>query len=219
MSKSKLFSPFKNAGRYKHQMDLFLHNSIVLYIFVLTAFVFLLFFAATRNIHAVLLFFLVGFLTFFFSQNMIVVIFMAILISGVFYVLDLPYLGKNKFYYVEGMEDEESTDLSGGDVATTKSKSKSKEVVPANGMKPKEGDAPQKNPLDDLLGDDSQNSDSDYKNQIEKLKQQNKLLDKVKNLEAFIPLMKTVQGFTTKKDKKNKEGGEEGDGGEDEGED
>lgn len=204
MSKSKLFSPFKHAGHYKHQMNLFLHNSIVLYIFVLTAFVFLLFFAATRNIHAVLLFFLVGFLTFFFSQNMIVVIFMAILVSGVFYVLDLPYLGKNRFFYVEGMEEEDPVDLSGGDAtATTQSKPESKEVVPANDMKPTEGSAPTKNPLDELLGGDSNNPD--YKKQIEKLKLQNELLDKVKNLEAFIPFMTTVHGMTAKKEKKKEE--------------
>lgn len=205
MSKSKLFSPFKHAGHYKHQMNLFLHNSIVLYIFVLTAFVFILFFAATRNIHAVLLFFLVGFLTFFFSQNMIVVIFMAILVSGVFYVLDLPYLGKNRFFYVEGMEEEDPVDLSGGDVPKPKpeSESESKEVVPANNMKPTEGSAPIQNPLDELLGSDSNNPD--YKKQIEKLKLQNELLDKVKNLEAFIPFMTTVHGMTSKKDKKKEE--------------
>lgn len=201
MSKSKLFSPFKHAGRYQHQINLFLHNSIVLYIFVLTAFVFLLFFAATRNIHAVLLFFLVGFLTFFFSQNMIVVIFMAILVSGVFYVLDLPYLGKNRYFYVEGMEDEGSTDLSGEDVPSA-TKSKSKEVVPANDMKPTEGSAPLKNPLDELLGDDSQNPNPNYEKQIEKLKLQGELLDKVKSLEAFIPM---ITSANRKKDKKTDE--------------
>jgi hypothetical protein len=90
-----------------------LHNQYVLYFFVIISVINLMFFASSGDIRSLLTLLIVGFLTSFFSKNMIVILFAAVVITHI-----LKY-GKS---INEGMENQEEsvTDSSGNSVPVSK---------------------------------------------------------------------------------------------------
>jgi hypothetical protein len=92
-----------------------LYNRFVLYIFVFMALVNLMFFASTNDIPSLLTLLIVGFLTSFFSKNMIVILFISLVFTHI-----LKYGTKIN----EGMENESEPvlDNSGNSIDVEKSK-------------------------------------------------------------------------------------------------
>lgn len=126
-----------------------LHNQYVLYFFVLMAVVDLMFFASSGDIRSLVTLMIVGFLTSFFSKNMIVILFTALVITHI-----LKY-GTN---VSEGMENQEDsvTDASGNVVPIEQgANSKKKESNAEEAMSPKKdknGDVTIKDLQGDLTG-------------------------------------------------------------------
>lgn len=94
----------------------FLHNSIVLYLFLVLSLAYVIYYTYVQNFILVLVFFLVGFLVSFFSKNMIVVLFSALTLSFLInYVMEIRGIS---FETVEGMETkDEPTDQTKLDAA------------------------------------------------------------------------------------------------------
>lgn len=92
-----------------------LHNRFVLYLFVFMTIIDLMYFASSGDIRSLLTLLIIGFLTSFFSKNMIVILFTTLVITHI-----LKY-GTN---VSEGMENEDETvvDNSGNSVSTKKEK-------------------------------------------------------------------------------------------------
>lgn len=92
-----------------------LHNRVVLYFFVFMTIIDLMYFASSGDIRSLLTLLIIGFLTSFFSKNMIVILFTTLVITHI-----LKY-GTN---VSEGMENEDEpvVDNSGNSVPTKKGK-------------------------------------------------------------------------------------------------
>ena len=102
---------FKGIGNVVNVGNI-LHNQYVLYFFVIMAVIDLMFFASSGDIRSLITLLIVGFLASFFSKNMIVILFTALVITHI-----LKYGTKVS----EGMENEEEsvTDPSGNIVPPT----------------------------------------------------------------------------------------------------
>lgn len=101
-------------------MNSILYNRFVLYIFVFMAVINLMFFASTNDIRSLLTLLIVGFLTSFFSKNMIVILFISLVFTHI-----LKYGTKIN----EGMENESEpiVDNSGNSIEEQKNDNKTKE--------------------------------------------------------------------------------------------
>lgn len=120
-----------------------LHNQYVLYFFVIMAVIDLMFFASSGDIRSLITLLIVGFLASFFSKNMIVILFTALVITHI-----LKYGTKVS----EGMENQEDsvTDSSGNSVPTANSSDKTGEAMTPK--KDKNGDITIKDLQGDLAG-------------------------------------------------------------------
>lgn len=206
----KLLKQVQNKPHYFSHNTL-LYNTWVLYFFVFLSAILILLFSATQNISAVLVFFLTGFVVSFFTKNMTIVLFFATLVSGIFgsiLVLQTPYLGGNIF---EGMEDESETDVSGNQVSdisgnkNSKNTLKENKVMETDKKDTEKGDGiPEGSAVKRLLSDNDQinktvtsllgqigggsdlgDGDS-HSQQVERLKLQSNILDKINQLEPFM---------------------------------
>jgi len=101
-------------------MNSILYNRFVLYIFVFMAVINLMFFASINDIRSLLTLLIVGFLTSFFSKNMIVILFISLVFTHI-----LKYGTKIN----EGMENESEpiVDNSGNSIEKQKNDNKTKE--------------------------------------------------------------------------------------------
>jgi hypothetical protein len=89
-----------------------LHNSMVLYLFLVISLAYIIYYSYVQNFVLVVVFFLVGFLVSFFSKNMIVILFSALTLSFLInYVMGIRHHRGNM---IEGMETA-SDEKSGGD--------------------------------------------------------------------------------------------------------
>ena len=219
----KLLKQVKNRPHYYSHNNL-LYNTGVLYFFVFLSALLILLFSDTQNISAVLVFFLTGFVVSFFTKNMTVVLFFASLISSIYgsiLVFQTPYLGGNVF---EGMED--NTDTSGNKVPvkkgmenlkkeleneskvmeTDKKNTEKKDGFPEGSTVKKlmsEDDQLQKSVTSLLgqIGGGSTLGDGDsHSQQIERLKLQSNILDKINQLEPFMnslaKITETYNGYS-----------------------
>jgi len=214
-SKKLLKKLLKKAQNKPHYFShsLLLYNRWVLYFFVFLSAILILLFSATQNLLAVLVFFLTGFVVSFFTKNMIVVLFFSTLVSGIFgslLILQMPYLGGNIF---EGMENgnnridtsgnrvSDLIDSSGNITSTSDNKKTTKgensmddiihRVAESNVMKNLFSDNEQVNKtVSSLLGQISGGSDlgegDTHSQQVERLKLQSSILDKINQLEPFM---------------------------------
>lgn len=198
----KTLKKIQNKSHYFSDKSL-LHNVWVLYFFVFLSALFILFFSASKNLSAILVFFLTGFVASFWTKNMIVVLFFATLVSGIFgslLTLNLPYLGGSVF---EGMTDEE--DASGNDVSGNKPSSSQNKVSETDKKHTEKGDGvPEGSAVKRLLSDNDQinktvtsllgqisggstlGEGDSHSQQIERLKLQSNILDKINQLEPFM---------------------------------
>lgn len=220
----KLLKKLLKQAQHRPQHTNLLYNTWVLYFFVFLSALLILLFSATKNLWAILVFFLTGFVVSFFSRNMTVVLFFAALVSGIFgsvLVLQLPYLGGNIW---EGMEDaEEDKD---------KDKDKKKDTVEeekkdADKKKDKDADKDKKKDADKkeesstvqkLMADNDTintllNNDkitallgqiggasglSTHTEEVERLKLQSDILDKINQLEPFMnSLAKITESYSS----------------------
>ena len=212
----KLLKQVQNKPHYFSHNNL-LYNAWVLYFFVFLSALLILLFSATQNLSAVLVFFLTGFVVSFFTRNMTVVLFFATLVSGIFgyvLILQFPYLGGGVW---EGMEDAE-TDVSGnkaqtepvekkgkkGDdkvMETDKKDTEKKDGIPeGSAVKRLLSDNDQVNKtITSLLGQiggGSDLSDGDsHTQQVERLKLQSDILDKINKLEPFVNSLASITGM------------------------
>ena len=92
---------FSKSFKTNTNMNSILHNQIVLYIFVFMAVIDLIYFASSNDVRSLFTLVIVGFLTSFFSKNMIVIIFISLVFTHI-----LKY-GTN---VTEGMEETEKSD-------------------------------------------------------------------------------------------------------------
>lgn len=206
----KLIKQAQTRPQYFSKTTL-LYNSWVLYFFVFLSVLLILMFSATQNLSAVLVFFLTGFVVSFFTKNMTIVLFFASLISGIFgsiLVLQGPYLGGNVF---EGMEDE--SDISGNKTEKKEKTSKKEQIQTEEKEKVLETDkketekkdgTPEGSAIKKLLSDNDQinktvssllgqigggstlGEGDTHSQQIERLKLQSNILDKINQLEPFM---------------------------------
>ena len=74
---------FKQFNRSLKMMDArqLLHSQYILYILCLISLMHIIYFASTKDANALFIFLIVGFLTSFFSKNMIVILFIALVIT------------------------------------------------------------------------------------------------------------------------------------------
>ena len=108
----------KNSNKIM-SMSSILYNRFVLYIFVFMAVINLIFFASTNDIRSLITLLIVGFLTSFFSKNMIVILFISLVFTHI-----LKYGTKIN----EGMENESEpiVDNSGNSIDIEKQKNDKK---------------------------------------------------------------------------------------------
>lgn len=216
-SKKLLKKLLKNA---QNKSPFFSHNTLlynawVLYFFVFLSVLLILFFSATQNISAVLVFFLTGFVVSFFTRNMTVVLFFASLISGIFgslLIIQTPYLGGNIF---EGMEDVSGNlsvvmDPSGNTNPVKKDKKEDKVFETDKKDTEKKDGIPEGSAIKRLLTDNDQinktvtsllgqigggselmEGDS-HTQQLERLKLQGDILDKISKLEPFVNSLASI---------------------------
>ena len=158
-----------------------LYNRFVLYIFVFMALVNLMFFASTNDIRSLLTLLIVGFLTSFFSKNMIVILFISLVFTHI-----LKYGTKIN----EGMENESEPvlDNSGNSVET-----------PKNNNNIKENLSPDKKNKDTPSIESLQSDFQDFQTLQEKI---------LKGMKEIDPLLTKAESFIEKFERYQKMGGE-----------
>jgi hypothetical protein len=171
-----------------------LHNKYVLYVIFIIALSNLLTFAYSYDYYSVSIFVLIGFLTSFFSKNMIVILFMAIAFTNI-----IKYGAKST---IEGMETETETDKERDDKVNEllKQKEKEKEL-----KKSKESEDKESLSVETTEGSNKEKFEQD-KNVVY-TSDEDKDLDKtdkmilsqekiLKSMNKYKPLLDTLQGIT-----------------------
>ena len=153
----------------------FLHNSIVLYLFLVLSLAYIIYYTYVQNFVLVLVYFLVGFLVSFFSKNMIVVLFSALTLSFLInYVMEIRGIS---FETVEGMETkDEPTDQTKLDTAF------------------EDGEEMDDTKAAETVSDDIKNTAPDkkklikniYKQTQELIKTQNNIIENAEKLKPFV---------------------------------
>lgn len=223
----KLLKKLLKQAQHRPQHTNLLYNTWVLYFFVFLSALLILLFSATKNLWAILVFFLTGFVVSFFSRNMTVVLFFAALVSGIFgsvLVLQLPYLGGNIW---EGMKDaEEDKDKDTVEDKDTAEKKKDTAEKKKDTDKKKDADKTKdkdkkeesstvqklmadNDTINTLLNNDkitallgkiggSSGSKEGYTDEMERLKLQSDILDKINQLEPFMnSLAKITESYSS----------------------
>jgi hypothetical protein len=168
--------------------DFFLHNIAVLYFFCFLSFFYLFYLAFSNNITAVIIYGLVGFITSFFTKNMIVIFFIALTFTGIITLSDLSLE-----YSVEGFEDtdkEQEPEQYKKDDSEKDDSEKEKE----------QKEEPEKKKKPTKLSEEFEpTNDTD----LDKIQEQTKQIldthnDLLKNLEKIQPYLQQVEQFTDK---------------------
>ena len=171
--------------KFLKNSDFILHNVWVLFTFFVFTSLLIVYLACCQDIIAILVLFLVGFIVYFFTSNMVIVMFLAIVFTGLIRFTDighspLLHLGSHSLLF-EGMEDAAESD--DNDSSTTDSSNN--KVSPSS---PSSSSLPtSSSPLEP--------SSTTTLADLEKLKLQNAILDKIEKLG---PLIGTVSSFMKK---------------------
>src|SRR6056300_433998 len=174
---SKLMKPVKNF-----KLKSLLQNKFVLYVLVLVALLNILMLANSKDFNSVIVFVIVGFLTSFFSKNMIVILLTALLFTHA-----LKYVNrlvrkegmKNKKNKKEGMENDEEEEAPASEDNVEDEKEEKKEVK----MDSKEEELLKKKQTYDELKSDFTEFQSIQKDILQNMKEIDPLLEKA---ETFI---------------------------------
>lgn len=168
-----------------------LYNRIVLYIFVFMALVNLMFFASTNDIRSLLTLLIVGFLTSFFSKNMIVILFISLVFTHI-----LKY-GTN---ISEGMTDEKTDSSENNETSEEKKTNKTTDEKSDETPTKKVNSENKKN---DPTIESLQNDFQDFQTIQEKI---------LKGMKEIDPLLTKAENFIEKFERyKNKGEGDEED--------
>jgi hypothetical protein len=166
----------KSKKSIKIDPDILLKNRIVLLLVFILALANLFFYAISKDILSIVLFCLIGFVTFFFSKNMIVVLFISIVFTAILKLIYSNELFNTKSK--EGFEDETKEDA----------KKPAKKPVKKEEMKE---DFENEDDIDEKpeVMEEEEEPVEDINKEIEKLKLQNSILEKVKGFEPFLNYM------------------------------
>lgn len=187
---SKMMKPLKNF-----KLKSLLQNKFVLYVLVLIALLNILMLANGKDFNSVIVFVIVGFLTSFFSKNMIVILLTALLFTHVLkYVNSLVRKEgmedkkekegmKNKKNKKEGMENEEDEDVPVTEDNAEENKDEKKEEKEEEKMGSKEEELIKKKQTYDALKSDFTEFQSIQKDILNNMKEIDPLLAKA---ETFI---------------------------------
>ena len=109
---------FKQFNRSLKMMDArqLLHSQYILYILCLISLIHIIYFASTKDANALFIFLIVGFLTSFFSKNMVVILFIALVIT---HLLRCDIRKPNR-EGAENMDEATDDDTSADDMSATK---------------------------------------------------------------------------------------------------
>lgn len=176
--------------KFLKNSDFILHNVWVLFTFFVFTSLLIVYLACCQDIIAILVLFLVGFIVYFFTSNMVIVMFLAIVFTGLIRFTDighspLLHLGSHSLLF-EGMEDAaESDDTSTNDSSHNMVSSSSSSSSPSPSSS--SPSLPTSSPIEP--------SSTTTLADLEKLKLQNAILDKIEKLG---PLIGTVSSFMKK---------------------
>jgi len=184
---SKSMKTSKNIFDFK---DL-LHNNVLLYGFLFMSLMTMFYFANTGDNRSIAIFVIIGFLTSFFSKNMIVILMLSLVITHIFkYGLSSVSEGvanKEDASDEEGEEDEEKEGFEGGG----EEEEKEDKEEDGDEEKPKKGKEPM----------DAKNATADKKKDYEEFqKLQEGILDGMKKLE---PLITKAESYVEKYEAKD----------------
>jgi len=166
-----------SAGRSRVGTSL-LHNRWILYFVFALALACLFFFSATGSLFSLIVFALVGFITFFFNKNMTVVLMTAISTTAIVHFLFLGG-GRNDitaYLKQEGFEDSAEAEAEAAPEVEEAMTRPTKKPLrkPTTPTTPKPTESPEEEDID---------------KELEKLRLQKEVLDKLKNLEPFLNKM------------------------------
>jgi len=172
-----------------------LHNKYVLYVFVLMAVIDLMYFASSGDMRSFFTLIIVGFLTSFFSKNMIVIIFLALVFNHI-----LKY-GTNVSEGMDDMSKTESSDISLDNSGNIVKKDKKKEQPMSNKIESLEVDKKDKKPTNSTSIDSLQKDFQDFQNVQEKILSTMKTIDPLlTKAESFI---EKFEHYTKKKEQES----------------
>ena len=179
--------------KFLKNSDFILHNVWVLFTFFVFTSLLIVYLACCQDIIAILVLFLVGFIVYFFTSNMVIVMFLAIVFTGLIRFTDighspLLHLGSHSLLF-EGMEDAADSDESTDSNDSSTTDSSNNKVSPSS--------SPLPSPSSSLPTSSSplEPSSTTTLADLEKLKLQNAILDKIEKLG---PLIGTVSSFMKK---------------------
>lgn len=169
-------------------MNSILYNRVVLYIFVFMAVINLMFFASTNDIRSLVTLLIVGFLTSFFSKNMIVILFISLVFTHI-----LKYGTKIN----EGMENEkEVVDNSGNIIEKTEDKKNETKKTSSEPMSQLGSSGTKK--TDNITIQSLQNDFQDFQTIQEKI---------LKGMKEIDPLLTKAESFIEKFEHYKNQGG------------
>lgn len=178
----------RTSLQWQRQTYLFLHNWWVLFALFLLAMLMIIYLACHQDLLSILVLFLVGFIVYFFTSNMVVVITIAIVFTGLIRFTNIDdsfqiHLGSQLDYpwhMVEGMtNDIDISDSGGGGQVYRIDKTEKLE--------------PEAAPIPSKLLEQTFSSSSTTSADLEKLRLQKEILEKVERME---PLISTVTRFS-----------------------
>jgi len=119
---SNILKMSKSQSSWQRQIGFFLHNIWILFAFVLLAGMTIIYLAIAQDILSILVLFLMGFLVYFFTSNMVIVITLSLVFTALFRCTHTNQslqivLGQhsNDLWYLEGMKNKNEHDSSGND--------------------------------------------------------------------------------------------------------
>lgn len=178
----------KKTYPWSRQMYFFLHNVWALFVIVILTACWIIYLSSRQDLLSMMVLFLTGFLVYFFTSNMIVVLSISLFLAGIAHFIQVNRshqmtLGRPLH---EGMED-----ASGNDILVDISKS----PVPANSVEHEPVAAPLPSKLIEQVFEKTDGATTAA--DIEKLKLQNDILNKVTTMQPLIQSMTKVAGLFT----------------------
>jgi len=175
----------KSQPNWSRQVDFFLHNVWVLFAFVLLSGTTIIYLAVAQDILSILVLFLIGFLVYFFTSNMVIVLTLALVFTALFRCTHTNQslqivLGQNSnnLWYWEGMQNESDSD---NDSDTDISGSS---LIAVDNIQP----APTPSSLLEQTFPTSPPTDAE----LEKYRLQNNILEKIQSLQPLFSSIATM---------------------------
>ena len=175
--------------KMKYNFNPILQNQLVLYLFLLMTLVQIVVFVSNSDITGIVLMCLVGFLTSFFSKNMIVILCVALTISN------LLKTGLKKVGY-EGFEEKVKPDMKTEDETDAPKKNGKKKVPKEEPNEDEDYEAPNSNEVSDKTKDEMKRQFEELKKDYPEFKElQDDLLEGLKKMD---PLLDKAETFMNK---------------------